>query len=261
MAEGGSTVLRDGRNLRFGERRSRLGAAVAALAIEGGIAAALIFGLAPPDLVKTAVEATLTAVDLTRKPNAPEPRARSGTYRKSGAAAHASAVGRASPVFAAPSPITPVNPLPAAIRAGQDQGPGAGTALVAGSGNAGGGTGLGSGSGSGGAGMGNGDGDGGTEPDWIGGKIRNADYPLAARAAHVSGTTQTSISVSADGRPTQCRVTRGSGSRELDEVTCRLVLQRFRFRAARNSAAQAVAGEVDYDQEWDAPPPPPDQRN
>jgi protein TonB len=46
-----------------------------------------------------------------------------------------------------------------------------------------------------------------------------------------------------------------SGNRALDDTTCRLILKRFRFAPARDAAGMAVPGEVDYDQEWIAPPP------
>ena len=136
----------------------------------------------------------------------------------------------------------------------------AGAAVTPGLGKGAGGQGTGAGSGTGGfgtgAGNGDGDGDGGSDAEWTGGKIKNGDYPKALREAHVSGTTVTEISVSPAGRPSACRVIQTSGSRDLDAATCQLIMQRFRFKPARNAAGQAISGAVEYEQEWDAPPPP-----
>ena len=136
-----------------------------------------------------------------------------------------------------------------------------GAALQPGLGSGAGGQGSGTGSGTGGNGPGGGSGSGdggGSDAEWTGGKIKNGDYPKALREAHVSGTTVTEISVSPAGRPSACRVIQTSGSRELDAATCQLIMQRFKFKPARNAAGQAISGAVEYEQEWDAPPPPPD---
>ena len=156
--------------------------------------------------------------------------------------------------------IVPPRPVPAAIVPAQSSGIKAGAAVQPGPGSGAFGLGNGTGSGNGGNGPGSGSGDGdggGSDAEWTGGKIKNGDYPKAVREAHISGTTETLVSVSANGRPTACRVTRTSGSRELDSTTCRLIMQRFKFKPARNAAGQAIDSKIEYEQEWDAPPPPP----
>lgn len=241
------------------ERRSRIGAAAVSLIIQGGIIAALLYGLAPTDMDHAVLTDRFAAITFARTAPPPRPRPNTAGAAKSGAAAPANLVSKASPVQAMPIPLQRINPLPAALRPGSDTGQSAGAAAVIGPGKAAGGVGYGSGTGAGGtgtgSGLGDGNGNGGTDPDWTGGRVKNADYPAAAREARISGTTQTTISVSAQGRPTACRVIRSSGSLLLDATTCRLVLQRFRFRPARASGGQAIAAEVDYDQEWVAPPP------
>jgi protein TonB len=42
--------------------------------------------------------------------------------------------------------------------------------------------------------------------------------------------------VHTDGRPRDCVVTRSSGNPVLDETTCRLIEQRFRYRPARDAS-------------------------
>ena len=140
----------------------------------------------------------------------------------------------------------------------------AGASASAGIGSGAGGQGTGTGSGNGGTGTGDGNGNGaggGSDPEWTGGKIRDKDYPKALREANISGTTVTEVSVGISGRATGCRVARTSGSRELDTTTCRLIMERFRFKPARNAGGQAVASQIEYEQEWDAPPPPPPDPN
>ena len=97
------------------------------------------------------------------------------------------------------------------------------------------------------------------EWEMTGRRTGGEEFPVevSVREAHISGTTVTEVAVNASGHPTACRVTRTSGSRDLDVVTCQLILLRFKFRPARNAAGQAVGGSIEYEQEWDAPPPPP----
>lgn len=251
-------VARDGGNtfLDGNERRSRLGAAAVSLLIEGAVLALLVVGLAPgmmPLARKAPDLASFTTTPPPQPPPSPEA-ARRMSAHPAGESAPAGAGRRASPVEAPPVRLVVTPPRDAAIHAGSDSGQLAG-ANATGTGSGAGGAGDGTGAGSGGDGDGGG---GGTDPDWIGGKIRNSDYPRAAQAAQAGGTTETALTVSAEGRVTACRVTRSSGNRELDETTCRLAAQRFRFRPARDAAGRAVAGEVDYDQEWHATPPPAD---
>lgn len=111
----------------------------------------------------------------------------------------------------------------------------------------------GQGNGPGGGGTG-GDGDGGgvAEPaEWIGGEIRKAsDYPRRARTAGLQGTVETEIAVGANGRPTGCSIVRSSGSPELDQTTCQLIMRRFRFRPARDRLGRAIPDIVGYDHAW-----------
>ena len=238
---------------------SRLGPAAITLAIEVLAILGLIYGLVGPAAPLPQGPTSLVSVMLDR-PSPPQPeRQKAGATRDRGAAAPAGLKAVASPIIAAPSPIPIPNPPLAAVKPGPSVGVSAGAAQ-AGSGSGGGGQGTGNGSGDGGDGTGNGDGNGGggTDPEWTGGKIRDQDYPKALREAFVSGTTGTLVAVSSEGRPVSCRVTHRSGSAELDATTCRLVLARFRFRPARNAAGQSVASEIEYEQEWEAPPLPPE---
>ena len=64
--------------------------------------------------------------------------------------------------------------------------------------------------------------------------LSSADYPPEALQRGEQGEVEFVIIVSADGRPTDCRITLSSGSRLLDEATCRALIQRARFAPARD---------------------------
>ena len=242
---------------RAGGPRGR--AAVAAVAIEGLIIVTLIYGLAGPLALLPKVPASLVSVELDPPPP-PEKHLKASASADNGRAAPPSLKAEAAPVTMPLRVVVPPKPIPAAAIPAAAIGfkPGAAAVPGPGSGLSGQGSGTGSGNGGNGSGAGSGDGDGGgTDAEWIGGKIKNGDYPKALREANISGTTETEVAVGANGRPSSCRVTRTSGSRELDATTCQLIMQRFKFKPARNAAGQAIASSIEYDQEWDAPPPPP----
>ncbi|MEO7814904.1 MAG: energy transducer TonB [Sphingomicrobium sp.] len=120
-------------------------------------------------------------------------------------------------------------------------------------GGAGSGTAAGTGAGGGTGGNGNGAGadDGGSELEQIAGSITNRDYPRALGQAGVGGTVELTFMVEATGQVGRCAVTRSSGSSELDQLTCRLVQQRFRFRPATDRSGRPIAEEVDLEHVWD----------
>ena len=244
---------------RYHAREPRARAVAASLAIEAAIILGVIYGLAGPVALLPLGSTSLVSVALDPPPQ-PKERLKASGSTENGRAAPPSLKAEAAPVVAPLRIIVPPHAAPAAISPSASVGAKAGASTLAGAGSGAGGIGTGSGSGNGGTGTGDGNGDGnggGSDPEWTGGKIRNKDYPKAVREAHISGTTSTVISVSSSGQPAACRVTRSSGSRELDTTTCQLVMERFRFKPARNAGGQAVASQIEYDQEWDAPPPPP----
>ena len=119
-------------------------------------------------------------------------------------------------------------------------------------GTAGHGTAIGSGSGggTGGNGTGSGNGAGGTDLEQIAGEIRPSDYPKAALKAGVGGRVEFRFTVSASGRVTSCAITRSSGNAELDATTCRIIIQRFRYRPSTDAAGRPRADEVEGDHVW-----------
>ncbi|WP_374591673.1 energy transducer TonB [Novosphingobium sp.] len=72
--------------------------------------------------------------------------------------------------------------------------------------------------------------------------VTTNDYPVQALSAGKGGNVVFLLDVDAKGKPTSCSVTRSSGVPQLDERTCRLVMHRARFDAARNAEGQPIVG-------------------
>lgn len=204
--------------------RQRLGAALAAGAIEAAAVVALVAGLAAAREEKE--RDTLAAVTLSVTPSPtpvpsprptavrePEPEGRKG-----------SALPREAPKAAIPMPAPPAAPTAQA-----------GAAIASAPGESG------TGSGAGHAGSGPGGGGGGGVPARrIGGALTDRDYPAAAARVRAAGSVAIRFVVGPDGRVRDCRVDRSSGYPMLDELTCRLVVQRFRYEPARNAEGKPV---------------------
>ncbi len=138
---------------------------------------------------------------------------------------------RRSPVRAAPEP----KPLPTG--SGRD----AGASASPGTGTGAGGEGSGAGAGRGGSGTGG----GGipTRAQRIAGSFNYSDHPDRGRTDR-SETVGVRFLVAPDGRVRDCAVTSSSGNPRVDAATCRLIEQRFRYRAATNAAGEPVASVI-----------------
>lgn len=223
------------------QRRSRLAAGAGALALEALLVAGLILGLAGPARIGQAVE-SLTAITL--RPPPPPPVHHSQPAGDAGAAARRH---KASPIPPPRIVVAPPMPVVAAPRPAEATQALNGAASHGDADSGAGGAGNGTGSG----GNGEGAGSGSSDPELVAGQIRDKDYPASARAAGHHGATDTDLAIAPDGRVSGCRVTGSSGDADLDATTCRLVVKRFRFLPARDAAGHAVAGEVQYTQDWD----------
>ena len=76
------------------------------------------------------------------------------------------------------------------------------------------------------------------------------DYPAAALAQKVQGSTAYRIQVNAAGRVEECEIERSSGSAALDSTTCRVIRSRARFYPAVNAEGRAVASVQTGTIEW-----------
>lgn len=82
------------------------------------------------------------------------------------------------------------------------------------------------------------------------GLIQPGDYPVASMRAGEEGQVGVTVTVTASGAPSACRVIESSGFAGLDQATCPLVVQRARFEPARNAAGRAVPGEYSTRIAW-----------
>ncbi|MGJ3648608.1 energy transducer TonB [Sphingomonas sp. GlSt437] len=236
------------------EPRDRAMAIGAAVLLQGALGYALISGFAVTFVRQ--LQHDLGVVAFVAPPAAPPPMPLlEQPHKASGKAAPPAKDAKATPVVA---PVTTVRPQPIAAAPK----PGIGTSLAQGAsprdgpGSGAGGEGAGTGSG----GFGNGEGDGGTDAEQIAGDIREHDYPHDAFVARRTGRVGLRFTVGVTGRVTDCTVTHSSGTPELDNVTCALIIKRFRYRPARDALGRAVPQQVTGDHEWVIPKLPPPEK-
>jgi protein TonB len=219
--------------------RTRIGAALAAAAVEIGLVAMVLWGLAVR-FAAPAERAELVSITPSVRPT-PTP---SPKPAREGAAAPPNRRSEALPVVAPSQPVVLASPRPAATVAGKGNEPSAGVAIMPGPGSGAGGSGAGTGSGEGGAGAGSAV----TAPVRIAGALRDRDYPRSAAGA--GGTVAIAFRVRSDGRVDRCAVIASSGEALLDDLTCELVERRFRYRPARDAEGRPVATELRTSFTW-----------
>lgn len=167
--------------------------------------------------------------------------------KASGKASAANKQAKAAAIAAPPPRLPPVvPPVAAAPRPGVGNDVSAGATPNPGPGSGAGGRGDGTGAG----GTGNGSGGGGTKAAWRSGTIRDRDYPRDASRAKAGGEVEVRFTIEASGRVSGCRVTRSSGDASLDQTTCALIEDRFRFRPATNASGEPVASQYGWRQSW-----------
>ena len=149
-----------------------------------------------------------------------------------------------------PKPIPVPSPVAAAPIAGLGAAASAGAANVRGPGTGSGGFGNGTGSGASGNGGGGGGDGGGGPPRWVKGRIKDRDYPRASAEAGVGGTVSVRFAVETNGRATNCVITRSSGHADIDETTCRLIEERFRYKPAKDRSGRPVRSYLIENHTW-----------
>ena len=196
--------------------------------------------------VERAVLSTFTVTVETKQftpPPEPQPEPDSGAAGEQGRKAVPKPV-------VAPQPKVIVKPAPPAPKASSTGNANSSGAKETGSGTGAGGTGSGTGSGNGGSGPGGGI---ATKPVWIGGAISNArDYPTppGGRQARIGTEVIVKVTVGTDGRASNCSVYKPSPDAEADAITCRLVVDRLRFKPATDSSGNPVAAPFYWRQRW-----------
>lgn len=75
-------------------------------------------------------------------------------------------------------------------------------------------------------------------------------YPPAALRAGAEGRVVAQLTIGADGRVTDCRVTSSSGNADLDDQTCRTSRSRLKFTPAKDENGNAVASNYALSVRW-----------
>ena len=214
--------------------RERIVALAAVVIVQAVLALVVLRGLKvdlahPSDAVEQ-----LIAITLHKPPPRPQPvRPRAEQHQASAPKATPDKLGGSpgpQPAHAPPS-VTPVVAIqPSAVQ------PGGGTGT---------GPAAGAGSGGGSGGNGYGQGGGGTELEQIAGEITRRDYPRHLRDAGIGGVVGMTFRVEPSGLVSRCSITKSSGVPELDALTCRLIVQRFRYRPSTDRYGRPIADTVD----------------
>jgi len=241
--------------------RERVRAAVAALLLEAVLGYALIVGLGVH--APAPVHEGLNVLGLLPDPPPPPPKPRPKPPpvpipKPEGAAAPPNLKATPTEIVRPPPPpvvLPPPPPIVAAPVAGTGAAPSAGAAPVPGPGTGAGGEGNGFAAGRGGGGSGSGI---AVPARFLKGELRNKDYPRALGDAGIGGVVTMRFTVGTDGRVYDCRVIGSSGNRELDETTCRLAEQRYRYRPARDASGRPVVSTDTDEHEWISREPVPD---
>ncbi|MGF7154621.1 TonB family protein [Novosphingobium gossypii] len=231
---------------RSGHSKPRWSVAAVVLLIHLGIIAGLIRAFTPDvadRVVRSATQAfTIDAPPPAPPPPAPDPPAAAQPRAADGAPA-AKATPRPAAIPRAPVVIVTTQAPPVV---------GQGTQNAAGASAQGAGTGaLGSGMGSGAGGTGTGAGRGSSPTVKIAGNINSAkDYPRRTRDLRIDASVTVEVAVGADGRPTACRIAQPSPDAEADRITCRLAMDRFRFRPATDAMGNPTTAVYRWRQRW-----------
>lgn len=241
--------------------RDRIKAAVGVAVIHAALGYALLIGLGFSG-VADVVEAVQVFDVLPEPPPPPiaepaRPKAKTEKAREKnpeGAASPKNLKDTPTPVVVPPPaiPMPVVSQVVVAPIAAEGNRASAGASDVPGPGTGSGGQGTGFGSGNSGDGTGGGGG-GGTYargPRQIAGEIYDQDKPRGASEIGYGGTVHLRFVVAPTGRVSRCDVTRSSGRTDLDEVTCRLIKRRFRYRPARDDEGAAIAAVITGTHEW-----------
>jgi protein TonB len=217
---------------------SRWKAMTAALVVTGILGFGVITGL-NVEIVRGAVEHLRTfSIDLPQPPPPPPPKPQPKPAKeKQGAPA----APKASPI-AAPKPEVQLPPKQVIAAATQ-----AGTGASSSNGQGG----VGNGTGAGGSGAGLGGGGGRFTPAQKITKIPDSQYRRLVQLSGMNrGSVGITIRVTPDGRATDCRVVRSSGSPQTDSLMCQLTEQYVRFRPALDPSGRPIGQQVTWFPNW-----------
>jgi len=228
------------------DRRDRGKALGLVVAVHAALGIALLAGLKGPELVRAA-EQRLTRITISLSHAPPPPPSIAEAKDDQGAPDR---VAKAAPIVAPRPPRRVVVRSPVRTATERSRVPGADVTSGAGAtGGPGEGAG-GSGTGLGGGGLGGPGGGAGSGARWLGGGLTRGDYRRIRAFEVPSGSAVFSITVSPDGAAVDCRPARSSGSPQLDQAICSLLLPRMAFAPAFDRTGRPVMDQVTYVATW-----------
>jgi len=83
--------------------------------------------------------------------------------------------------------------------------------------------------------------------------FRDDDYPASLRSQSIEGVTVFTVKVGVDGRVKSCAIAKTSGSAELDNRTCEILVSRAAFQPATDKAGAPVEAEYGNRVQWKPP--------
>ncbi len=235
--------------------RDRIAPAIAALLINAIIGYALIIGLRGPALWQRADDESPLALFDLRPPereNPPLPPRQEIKAKEEGGSPSAPKAEARETRPAPPNPASLTAPIPIITTPNPPLPTAPASSMTSGAGDGGGngvGTGAGRGTGTG-SGSGQGDGEGTfSRARQTGGRFRNSDFPDSLRGV---GRVRIGVryAIGPSGQVDKCEVIEGSGYSELDAMTCRIIMERYRFRPARDPDGYAVTEVREEDYRW-----------
>jgi periplasmic protein TonB len=233
------------------DTQNRIRGGAITLLVEGLIGYGLILGFSVD--VPARLDEQLKIFNLAaRTPPPPlvKPKPKPTQSKKaSGAASPKNIKSKATEIVAPKMPPVIEPPVVAALRPYMGNEASTGATQQRGPGTGAGGFGTGTGSG------GEGEGEGGDEsgPVWKSGKIKHSDFSAVARDIRVAGTGSVTFEVSViyvvqpNGRATDCVIAKASGNPAFDQITCRLIEQRMRFRPGLDGMGRPIATRMGED--------------
>lgn len=79
------------------------------------------------------------------------------------------------------------------------------------------------------------------------------DYPQSAIRNEEQGTTAVRLTISTEGRVSNCAITSSSGSTALDNATCNIIRRRARYTPAKDQAGRPITGTDTARIRWELP--------
>lgn len=83
--------------------------------------------------------------------------------------------------------------------------------------------------------------------------VTTDDYPSAPLRHGEEGTARFRLEIAANGKIEACTITRSSGFEQLDRATCRNIMRRAKFDAARDATDKPVRGTYESSVRWQIP--------